>query len=365
MPDEVVTAPETTELPASDWTVEGNVTLDSSKADKPAASPREALERALAKVDGGQTAAPAAPAATAAKSEPAPDADGRLRGPDGKFAAKDGAIAAPGTPEPPKPTRQPPQRFNKAAQEAWGQAPEVVQAEIDRAIQELTAGIDKHKPGSEAYEAIKRYDEMARQSGTTLDKALEAYTNIEQAWVRNPAHGFVAVCQNLGVAPGAMLQHIAQALNGSPQFQQGDTPEVAALKGQITALEQKLNGFGSTLSQRNAETVIDRFIAERDANGAPAHPYFEDLADSIAHMLETGFAKDLSDAYAKAVRLNPEVAAKIAKDNEPKPDLAAQTQKKAALQITGSPHPGSNPASKPAGSAREAVQNALAQVGLH
>src|SRR5574343_331077 len=119
--------------------------------------------------------------------------------------------------------------------------------------------------------------------------------------------------------------------------------------------------------QQRIEATVSNFASEKDADGALKHPYFEDLSADISHMLETGFAKDLSDAYQKAARLNTEVADRIAKDKAAKdaaktpqqPD-PAQTREKAAKSITGSPSSASNASTrKPPGSAREAVSNAF------
>jgi hypothetical protein len=44
---------------------------------------------------------------------------------------------------------------------------------------------------------------------------------------------------------------------------------------------------------------IDAFAAD------PAHPYFDELANDITKLFEAGLAKDLPEAYEKAVYANP------------------------------------------------------------
>ena len=83
----------------------------------------------------------------------------------------------------------------------------------------------------------------------------------------------------------------------------------------------------------------------------------------MTQMVETKFAKDLSDAYDKAVRLNPEVFARIEADKAARQPKQPASNAKAALSITGTPQGGSNPTTKPAGSPREALQRAFAQLG--
>jgi hypothetical protein len=106
-------------------------------------------------------------------------------------------------------------------------------------------------------------------------------------------------------------------------------------------------------------------------------PHFEVLSDDIAFMLSNGQAASLPEAYEKALqraqqlaqRFIPQAPATEQPAAPPKPEPtkvdAAQTRAKAALSITGSPAGGSDPTTrKPAGSARESVQRALALTGI-
>lgn len=316
-------------------------------AERPVPSIRDALSKALE-----------------SSEKPAQTASERARDEAGRFAPKPAEQAAVSTEKPVQAETQqqapvtapPPARFSKAAQAEWAKVPEPVRVETERAITELTQGLEKYKASHEAYESIREFDAMARAGGTDLKTALTAYTGMEQLLRTDPIAGIKAVCQNIGIDPAKM----AEALAGQPgQPARGDTPEVATLKAEIAALKQEIQGVGSSIREREMLSEVSKF--------AEANPYFEDLSGDIAQMLKTGFAKDLPDAYEKAKRLNAEVAAKIAADEAakaaPKPD-PAQTRKVASLSITGSPN-GSNPVSKtPAGSRREALQSAFSATGL-
>lgn len=273
--------------------------------------------------------------------------------------------------------RPAPSRMSKEAQAAWGQVPEVVRNEIERGYTELQNGIEKYKT---AYEPIKQFDEMARQSGTTLQSALTAYVGIEQLLRRDVLAGFREVCKNIGVDH----QKVGAALAGVPDDQRpaGDTVEVQQLKQQlanatrkIEGLEQQFTGFSQSSIDRQIKSDIDEFKKDK--------PHFDEVAPVMAQLLRGDHpqfvAKDLASAYDMAVRLNPEIAAKIeagkaadaqsaqnaAVQPKPKPAEAAQTGAKAKLSITGSPASGSNPDQrKPAGSTRDALKNAFESVGL-
>ena len=315
--------------------------VDSTPA--PIASTRDALVKAFDTVN---------------RDTPAAPIDSGNRGPDGRFTSKAPVEPLAGN-EPARPAAEPaqaapvapsiaaPQRFAKAAQDAWAQAPEPVRAEVARMEAELTRGIQEHQ---QRWEPLKRFDEMARSGGTTLDAALSSYVNMENMLRADPVRGMVELCKNMGVDPVQM----AQALAGQ-QSSGGTSPEFAAMKAELEAMRAELSGVGRSFTERDTIAQVESF--------AKNNPRFDELSGDIAEMLRTGYAKDLPDAYAKAERLNP-APVQPAQAAPAKPAPEAQTRK-ASLSITGSPASGSNPSSrKPAGSTREALASAFAQVGL-
>jgi hypothetical protein len=323
-------------------------------APAPARSPREALERSFEK---------AQPFIDewVANRDPNRDESGRFKA-KGEQPAQtaeqpaqatekpaDAQEAAPAPATPAAPT--PPSRLSKAAQEAWSQAPDVLRAEVVRMQTELEAGLEKYRVEAKAFEPLRPFDEMARQGGTTLDKALSAYVNMENLIRQDPVRGMMEVCKNAGIDP----RQIGEALMGQ-QPSGGASPEVAALKAEIAALKQEVTGVSSTFKQRDALSTVQEFAAK--------HEHFEILAPSIEEMLRTGYAKDLQDAYAKALKLNADMLPAKA-EPPPQPTEPAPHTRKASLSVTGTPAAGSNPASrKPAGSTREILAHRFAQVGL-
>lgn len=316
----------------------------------PAPSAREAIERAFQAVDEGKPSG----------SDRARDEAGRFA----KQAAQPQEAVKPvakvqtpvQAPETPATSVQPPQRFVKMAQEAWAQVPEVVRSEVARMEQELTKGLNEYQT---RWEPLKPFDEMARQGGTSLPEALERYTAMENMLQADPVRGVVTLCQNLGVDPALMAQALTQAVSGQ-QPTGGASPEVASLKAEIQRLQDQINGVGQTITKRDVQAQVEAFAKDK--------PRFDELSGTIAEMLQTGFAKDLQDAYDKAERLNPAQSPAPAIEPAPMAETPAppqaQTPKKASLTITGSPASGSNPGSrKPAGSIREALQTAFSQVG--
>lgn len=303
---------------------------------------------------------------TTTEQTTAPATEGPARAPDGKFAPKAAERPADGqepaaAPVTPPVTATPPARFVKAAQEAWAQAPEVIRTEVARMEAELTQGLQKYKTDAEAYEPLRQFDAMARQSGTTAADAFGAYVNMENLLRSDPVKGMVAVCQNLGIAPAQM----AQALSGQ-QTSGGVAPEVASLKAEIAALKQEISGVAGKYQEIELRPVQQQ--VEDFASKNPLFNYVaDDIAKHVAAQKAAGRTPDLQEAYSAALALHPHLAAVAAQTAAPAaptttPD-PAQTRK-ASLSITGSPSVSNTSTRKPAGSTREALDSAFASVGL-
>lgn len=338
------------------------------KADEPAkpVSAREALAKAAEKVNAADK--PADKAAPV-KSE------GATRDETGKFAPKAGDPAKPAdatqtapaadpskvAPTTATPASDAPARFSPDAKAAWVTAPEPVKAEVTRAIKEMEAGIEKHRASAEAFEPVRKYADMARQGGTTLDKALEAYVGMENMLRQDPIKGLNAVCENMGLSLRDVAAHVLGQTPDQTASQSDAT--VRELKAEIAALKQQVGGVTQTFAQQRESATIEQITAFASK---PEHARFDELADDIAFFLQSGKTQDLSEAYALAERLNPAPAAsapQTAAIPAPAPDLTAQTLK-GSLSITGAPSPGSNPANRqPSSSIKDALRKAQALAG--
>jgi hypothetical protein len=317
-------------------------------------SAREALERTFAKLE-------AKPA-----EQPGEVKSDRARTPDGKFAPKGtevsgiaqeaGAVKT----EVAAPTAQitAPTRFSKEAQAEWAKAPPAVQQETLRAVNELTQGIEKYKAEAATFEPLKPYQEIAQKAGVKLEHAIANYVQLDHAWATDPVKGFLETCRKVRVDPGQLINAV---VNGGQLQPQGPDPRdqhIQSLNQKVAQLESRLGEVDSTVKQTQKQTQEYATLAEVQ-KFASDKPYFSELIPDITQMIETGYAKDLSDAYEKASRLNPVVAEKIAADKAPKQPAS---NAKAALSIAGTPTGASNAQTKHAGSPREALQRAFARV---
>jgi hypothetical protein len=342
-------------------------------ADKPASSAREALTRAFAKVDG--------PALENAKPETG-SKDDRPRDATGKFVPTQKDAVDAKAPEvkpdlvqadvkPPVITPdvpQAPERFTKAAKDAWAQTPEPVRAETARALGELTRGIEKYKVSADAYEPIRPFDEYARQRGGSLAASLQNMQQFDAALQQGAVpQAFTQLCQLYNLNPAA----VGQALAGGTTQGQSET---AALLQRNAQLEQQLASHNNKFKEFEQFMVEQRTapINELINKASSEKPFFKLLEPAIYEILSSDGATGtdpgsrLEAAYDAALKQYPQLVSAIEAEKAAKaqPD-PAQTRQKANLSITGSPSTGSNPtARKTAGSAREALQSAFSQVGL-
>lgn len=293
-----------------------------------------------------------APEDTELKADP----EGPARGPDGKFVAKDkpegesetGEQKAEPEPKEEKPKTEfsePPSRFSADAKEAWAKAPDSVKAEAHRAIREMEAGLQQK---DEALKPLEQFIDMAQKSGTTLDRALQGYVNLETMLRQDPVKGLTELAKNLGKSP----QELGQMLAGQEQSEGQDPRDqkIQQLEQKIQQLEGNFNGVSQTVQQQR-----EAALAEQINDFAEKNPRFDELSTEIARMLETGYASDLQDAYNKADKLNPAPQATPQEEPAPQPAPAQTRQPKS---LTGAPSPGSNPASSraPSKSPREALE---------
>jgi len=316
-----------------------------------------------------------------AKAKTPEKADGepaeRERGPDGKFVAKDAAKDQPDAekadPESqekqegdkPENFGDAPPRFSPDAKAAWKDAPEPVRAEITRAVKELEGGIEQYR---QAYEPFRDFHKQLQDNGQTFQEVLQHYTGIEDMLRQDPMQGLDRICRNMGTDLRTVAAHV---MNQPADQQASQTSAVIhQLEQKIAGLEKQLGGVSQNIETQH-RTAAEKEIAAFAS--APGHERFDELADDIAFLVESGRASDLDQAYELAARLNPAPqAANPAPSNpgqeekpDPKADLEAQTRK-GSLSVAGSPASGSNPGTvkKPAKTAAEAVDRAFANMSF-
>jgi len=222
-------------------------------------------------------------------------------------------------PKRPSAYREPPSGFDDAAKAEWEATPESVRGAMNRRFKELESGIEKYRQMAQEYEPVRQYAEMAKQSGTTLDQALERYVGMEQQLRQDPMAGLQAVVANLDLkkpdGSPVTLRDIAAHIMGQKPDQIASRQEatISRLTQQVQQLTQQLGGVSKHFEQQqqqakvsSAQTTWDSF--QRD------YPRAAELEPQIAEFLtkypapEMPVGERLRDAYNWAVAQNPNVA---------------------------------------------------------
>lgn len=348
-----------------------------SAAERSKEPARASIDRAFAQLDKEQgTAQPTKDTKPKETKTDAPATGERERDESGRFKAKEAApaIEPEAQPQPEAKTSvekpaaiasEPPARFSSDAKAAWKDAPPAVQGEITRAIKELEGGISQYQA---MLEPLKGHFALAKQHGTTIHEALDGYLTVERSLrsqdMQQKMTALAGIFETAGISPRDYAAHIMGQKPDQVQSQNDQT--IRDLRNHISRLEQQIGGVTSSIEQRRQDDVraqVDAFAKD--------HPRMQDeaFAGEVAALIRTGYAKDLSDAYDKAERLNPlpvtapqTTAASSAAPTKPQTD---QTRNKANLSIAGAPTSGSNPvARKSPASARESLDRAFASIGI-
>ena len=263
------------------------------------------------------------------------------------------------------PFREAPTRFSERGKAEWHAASENVRADVHRMESDFNEAYKRYRGDHEEMNKVRPFHDLATKHGTTLQRALTNYVNMETKLRQDPVGGLDVIVSNLNLrSPDGQkltFRDIAyHVLSQSPEalktMQMGNAQ--AAAQQQIGSLHAEIAGLKQTLQQMHTQaqfsytrSAVDQF--------ADAHPRFDELGDLIENELKFGF--DLETAYRRAELLRPTTHAAQTRS------ASAQTRT-ADKSISGSPGAGpSNGTSRradqqPVGR-RDAIQNAIRRVG--
>lgn len=161
----------------------------------------------------------------------------------------------------------------------------------------------------------------------------------------NDAQGFIRYFANLR---GVDLQSLVQQ-----QSEEYVDPQVAALRTPLAEVQARLNQLAQQYEQGQQQqqyqqhqaafnatsAAIDEFARQTGQDGQPLYPFFDDVVDDMAVLIESGRAHSMPEAYRLAVRLNDNVHAKMLArsraDENARARARAQQARRAASSLTG------------------------------
>lgn len=269
---------------------------------------RDALNSAFeqhSELQSAETAAPVsqepAPAETSTRSR---DDAGRFTKSEKQAEVKSDAApavqAAPAAPE--VSVRKAPDSWKKEMWDAYGKLDPTVADYIQERERQFASGVSTYKQeadkAKEIYEAIAPFQQDLQAHNLSASTWIRQLGGAHQILVRGTPEQKIQAFQHLAQSYGVPMQNIASG-QVDPLMQY-----LSPLQQKIAQLEGSLTGFQE--QQRNQE---QQALSSEIQRFAQDHEHFEAVKEQMAGLLQAGVAKDLNEAYSKAVRLNDDIFA--------------------------------------------------------
>lgn len=315
--------------------------------------PRDERGRFASSKDTGEV-----PASERAATDAKPDAEGQL------------------APEPAADPQQfePHPRWNEAQKAAFAALPPeakqfalAVQAEHEanftRKSQEYADFRRTAEPLVQAVQPFQQYlTQLAPQIGITPPEMIRQILSVEHTLrTGDPASKYQAFAQ---LAHAYQVDIAALAGGQVPRID----PVTTQLRQELSELKQWRQQYEQNSQAEQARQIssqIEAFAKATDQTGQPKHPHFDRVKGVMAHMMATGGAATLEDAYAKAVEpikaaIATELEARAKAADQSRREAVAKAEKAAPVKSSGV-----QPGGKTGVKGLDAhLQNALAQAGL-
>jgi hypothetical protein len=254
-------------------------------------------------------------------------------------------------------TKPRPSSWKKDYEEHWGKLDPTLQDYIQQREADYAKGVSTYKNqwdmAAPIVEAIKPFEKVLQEN------------NMNPAqWISNLGN---AHAQLVYGSPEQKLNTFAQLANeygvnlGQLTGQTGYDPQFSQLAQELAQIKNQWSSFQSSqeqMEQTQLQNEISSFADDK--------PYFEEVRETMAGLLQSGMADDLQSAYDKAIRLNDDVFQKVNAGQAQKFE-AAQREKVAAAKAkvlspkSTTPTASASSGGKSASSARDAIMQAFEQ----
>lgn len=224
--------------------------------------------------------------------------------------------------EPAAPVIEPPASWSADQKAKWSSLPPDVQQYVAQRESEA------HKAISEKGSRAAMFDAVEAAIGEHKTALVSEYGSVDRA-----VNTLVNVAMRAGQDPEGFVRWFAQQ-------HRIDLARIAGQPGEpaqadpLNHLSAKVDTLASRIEQQQRESAlmqqIREFSSEKGADGKPLRPYFEDVRETMAGLMQSGLAANLDEAYQKAVRVNDAVIAKVRAEQEAAKRAEAERAAKAA-----------------------------------
>ena len=230
----------------------------------------------------------------APEGETAEQREARERDERGRFVAKPGEaqqqVQAPAVERPPRPSS-----WKKDYWDHWDKLDPALASYLHQREREYATGVSTYKAEADRaksiQEALTPFTPILQQSGIEPAQWIQQLGRVHYVLAYGKPEEKAAVVQNL-------IRDFGVQLDSAPQTNE----EVQALRQQLQQLQGGLQQVHSTIEQQQNAAALDEI--SRFSQGKP---YFEDVRQTMAGLLQSGMAQNLQEAYDKAIRLNDDV----------------------------------------------------------
>jgi len=237
----------------------------------------------------------------------------------------------------------------RAAAEAWLNQYKESQGYITKKEQEYA---DYRKRLDPIYETIRPYEGYWAQQGMSPETGVRQLLSYAEALARDPASVIPQLAQMYGVDLQSLIAE-----------QPYVDPQVQALQQQLQQVQGQFYQQHQQAQQQQYHRLTEEiraFETAVDEQGNPKAPHFTRVWDSMLRLANGGLAKNIQEAYEKAVALDHDLQAEIAADRAKKEAATRAAEAKKALDASRGVKSKGTEGAPPVRSAREEFAAQLA-----
>lgn len=248
-----------------------------------------------------------------------------------------------------------PSSWKKDYEEHWGKLDPTLQDYIQQREADYAKGVSTYKNqwdmAAPIMETVRQFEPLLQHHGVA-----------PQQWISQLGNAHAKLVMG---SPEQKLETFAQLANdygvnlGQLTGQSGYDPQFSQLAQELNQIKNQWSSFQSQQEMMEQTQLQSEIASFKDDK-----PYFEEVRETMAGLLQNGMANDLQSAYDKAIRLNDDVFQKVHAGQAQKSE-AAQREKVAAAKAkvlspkSTTPTASTGNGGKSASSAREAIMAAM------
>ena len=251
-----------------------------------------------------------------------------------------------------------PSSWKKDYEEDWGKLDPRLQEYIQQREADYAKGVSTYKNqwdmAAPVMESLRQFQPLLQQYGVAPQQWITQLGNAHAQLVTGTPQQKMAIFQQLANDYGINLG----AFNG---YDNSGYDPYAPILQKLNQIENQWGSFQAqqeAMEQTQLRSEIDSFKADK--------PYFEEVREVMAGLLQSGMADDLQSAYDKAIRLNDDVFQKVQAEQAQKSEAVqrekvAQAKAKVLSPKSTTPTASTTTGSKSASSIRDAILNSMEQ----